>query len=198
MSDDDNDVITFSKTNDVWGHDNLTHYYGGGLIAIEGATGGLPSALNVNSDCFTVREGTKTDDYKYYRYWTGDWNGDGKSFRKEFRSFVFLNDLHNDDSLGTYDDPYSADRYKAASTFQLTTGDDYLYMNFGTNKNINILSDSDYIANYGANHSTIVENADKDIIYNKNSKIKAFCMVGDGNTDSVTIDGTYIRTPSIN
>ena len=235
-SGDGNDVITFAKTSDYRGKDNIIPYYGGGLIALTDGTthsyggysntsnsinitpskytvqGGSSFSLNsysytvngsftlgvgsskltVNTNCFTVREGTDTKNYTYKRYWADYWTGSSIS-AKEFNSFVYLDDKHNEDTIGTYDDPnYSYLPYKTNDSLAYTNKDDYIFVNFGTNKIINAREGDDYINNYGASYSTIIGGTGKDTIYNKKGSA-AFsdhtCLTGDGKTDHVTIDG---------
>ena len=205
---DGNDSICFSKTTDYLGRDNLTHYYGGGLVAIKSDSvrhslksyssngnyifdvGG--QNITVKAQCFTFRDGTSTNNYNYTRYWNG----------KKYNSFVYLNDTHNQNTLGTYDDPHSADKYRNGSAMPLTDAADYLYTNFGSGKKIDALDGDDYLVNYGATKSTLIGGNGNDSIYNRNgSAIIHTCLVG-ATTSYVTIDGgngkDYIFNESTN
>lgn len=242
---DGNDIVTFATDYDYDNNDNLTHYYGGGLIAINSngsahsygkytystvSSGIVPpiytvkgqndyyypedvriscyptansfslsvngthiinvgsQKITVNADCFTVREGTKTDNYKYTRHWAGNWTGKGITV-KHFNSFVYLNDKHNEDTLGTYDDPHSADKYNSKAEITFTDKDDYVYTNFGNSKILNALDGDDFITNYGATKSTIIGGKGNDSIFNRNgSNLKYSCLEGK-TTSFVTIDG---------
>ena len=246
---DGNDVITFAKTADVWGGDNLTYYYGGGLIAFTDGTthtyGGYSnittsvniapskytvegaddlsvtktsysvngsfklnvsgSNLTVNTNCFTVREGTDADNYEYKRYWANNWKDTNV---KIFNSYIYLDDVHNDDKYpdydgyehGTYDNPYSNDKYSTETTISLSSNSDYFLTNFGAGKTIYALAGDDYISNYGASMSAFYAGDGDDTLYNRHGKASHTCLKGDGNTDYVTLDGSegndYIHNES--
>ena len=248
---DGNDIITFAKTEDVWNGDNLTYYYGGGLIAFTDGTthtyGSYSNATNyvniapskytiegvnnisvmstsyyvngsftlkvgtsnltVNTNCFTVREGTATDNYEYKRYWADTWKGSIKSV-KVFNSYIYLDDVHNDNKYsdydgyehGTYDNPYSNDKYSSETSISLSANDDYFLANFGSEKVVYALDGDDYISNYGANKSAFFAGSGDDTLYNKHGKVSHTCLKGNGNTDYVTLDGSdgndYIHNES--
>lgn len=136
--------------------------------------------ITVNANCFTIREGTDTDNYKYTRYWAG----------KKFNSYVYFDDKHNYDTVyGTYDDPRSAEEYVRLSDISLTADNDFILTTFGTGKKIDALEGSDYISNYGATQSTIIGGTGNDTIYNINgSGIRHSCLNG-SLSSYVTLDG---------
>ena len=185
-----NDSINFDDTYDVDGWSNIYHYYGGGVIAINGnynqSSYNFSSSLNkftvgsnnltINSNCFTIRENSSNESgYKYTRYWNKPWSG---TTVRKFNSFVYHDDsyhgvsFYDDVDYGTYDAESPTDYYKNHLTAENEVDNneaDYIYTNFGTNATLNGYGGDDWIYNYGMTGGYLLGGSGKDTIYNLNT-----------------------------
>ena len=202
---DGDDSINFDDTYNIDGWNNIYHYYGGGVIAIDGNynnysySNGLnkftvgSNTLNINSNCFTVREkvdsSVKESGYKYTRYWNKPWSD---TTVRKFNSFVYhdyefygSNLFYDDVDYGTYDATTPTDYYKnhlKAENEPDNDEADYIYTNFGTNATLNGYGGDDWIYNYGMTGGFLLGGSGKDTIHNLN-------RIGGAYTKDVSIDG---------
>ena len=186
------DDTSYYPAIDRSGRNNVTHYYGGGLLAIEGNVSSSVNSSNevtlsignnkvkVKSSCFTFRELDDNGGYKYTRYWNG----------KTYHSFVYRDDTRttstveapedNEVSKGNYDNSSFSEEYAKISAPKFTDEDDYIYTNFGTNKILDALNGDDYIRNWGATKSNIIGGEGNDTIYNSHYKYTAYVTIDAG------------------
>ena len=212
-----NDEITFHDTAQLYnktyfddtvdvggiiGRDNETHYYGGGLLAIDGTytdqtynssgatfnvSGG--GTIKVTGSCFTVRESVNGG-YEYTRYWNG----------KKYRSHVFRDDERTTGSTvdgsvstgrGNYDNSSFSEKYATTKALDFTEEADYIYTNFGKDKILDALGGDDYIKNWGATYSTIIGGDGNDSIFNDHTNYTAFMTIDAGTGDDYVKNNSH-------